>query len=120
MNKKSYLFLVVLLAIICLVSTVAAGPQVHKFSADFTFSPKQPTVGQPINFQASACGGTPDYTYKWDIAGTTLEGQAVTFTPTTTGPLTIVLTVTDSSTPPTPQTKTVTKTITVNPPHRNR
>lgn len=50
-------------------------------TGDFTWSPQYPVNGQTITFTASISGGTPPYTYTWEVkyegsgTGTTLTGN---------------------------------------------
>src|SRR5207247_970298 len=81
-------------------------------SASFTYSPSSPQVGQTVSFTGSASGGTSPYSYSWSFGdGSTGTGSSVTHTYASTGSFTIVLTVSDSSSPQ--QTTTSQQSITV-------
>jgi PKD repeat protein len=71
-----------------------------------------PTSGQiPVNvsFTGTGTGGTPPYTYNWNFGdGATSASQNPTHSYTTVGNYTATLTVTDSSSPPSTATSSVT------------
>ncbi len=77
-------------------SSSAPTPQ-QPLTADFSFSPLYPVVGQTVTFTASATGGTPSYTYGWDFGDLgTGTGSPVTHPYASTGTFTVTLVVTDS------------------------
>ena len=47
-------------------------------AADFSYAPASPTDAVPVAFTASASGGTPPYTFAWDLAGTAAQGETAT------------------------------------------
>jgi hypothetical protein len=83
---------------------------------NFTLSPPSPTAGQPATFTATVNGGTTPYTFSWNFGDSTPLGTTnpVTHTFATSGIFSVVLTITDSSTP-THQTVTVTHSVIVQP-----
>ena len=89
--------------------TVSALP----LTTDFAVSPTTVTPNSPVTFTATTSGGTSPYTYAWDFGdGTTGTGSPVDHTYSTTGPFTVVLTVTDANA----KTATATHTIGSAPP----
>lgn len=79
-------------------------------SASFTWSPASAAAGAPVTFTAEAAGGTPPYSFAWDLAGTPDEGAIATraFGP---GEWPIRLTVKDAA----GATALISKTLTVSP-----
>ena len=65
-------------------------------SAAFAWAPESPTDDAPIAFTASATGGTPPYTYAWDLCGAAASGDSVTET-LAPGSCVVTLTVADSA-----------------------
>lgn len=82
-------------------------------TADFVYSPTDPTVGQLVNFDARPSTPTPGRTltrWEWNFGdGATAEGERVSHAYAAARAYTVVLTVTDN----TGARKTVSKTVTV-------
>src|SRR3989449_1214367 len=77
-------------------------------AVDFTFTPASPSVGQSVNFTATATGGTVPYTFTWAFGdGSTASGRSVLHSYTAAGSFTAILTTSDSG----GQTSTVSKTV---------
>jgi PKD repeat protein len=75
----------------------ASSPSV---SASFTWSPTSPSIGQKVNFTASASGGTPPYTYGWNFGDNTTfssSNSTATHAYTVAGKYTVSLAVTDTT-----------------------
>ncbi len=69
-------------------------------SASFTWSPTSPSIGEKVNFTASASGGTPPYTYGWNFGDNTTfssGNSTATHTYTVAGKYTVSLVVTDTT-----------------------
>ena len=78
-------------------------------TANFSFTPSPPSVGNLAIFSGSASGGLPPYTFVWNFAdGTTGTGSSVSHTYNTAGNYSIVLTVTDAETVTTTGSQVVT------------
>lgn len=83
-------------------------------SASFTFSPSNPGPLTPIQFSATATGGTQPYTYSWDFGdGTTASGVTASHAYVLPGSYKVTLTVTDSNDQSTTSTTTVTVAVTL-------
>lgn len=79
-------------------------------SADFTFSPENPIVGESVAFSATASGGTEPYGYVWDFGdGGTGTGASTTHAYAAVDAFNVTLTVSDA----TGTTSAVTKPVTV-------
>ena len=90
-------------------------PQLQPLSASFTYSPASPSPGISVTFTATAGGGVPPYSFAWDFGdGTKGSGNPVAHSYSVQGTYTVNLTVKDSVFP-TPNTKTVTQSLTVSP-----
>jgi PKD repeat protein len=80
-------------------------PPPPTLGTSFTFSPMSPVAGSPATFSASVAGGTAPYNYCWtfgDVPGALCSlstSSTATKTYGTAGTYTVVLTVTDSSSP---------------------
>lgn len=48
--------------------------------ADFAASPARPTEADPVTFTASASGGTPPYSFSWDLDGDPAVGETASKT----------------------------------------
>ncbi len=69
-------------------------------SASFTYSPSSPQTGQTVSFTGSVSGGTPPYSYSWSFGdGSTGMGSSPQHTYSSTGTLTVALTVKDNGSP---------------------
>jgi len=68
-------------------------------TADFTFSPTQPVVGEAVTFTATESGGSMPYTYAWAFGdGATGSGTPIIgHTYASEGTFTVTLTVTDDA-----------------------
>ncbi|HEV2119762.1 MAG TPA: PKD domain-containing protein [Candidatus Bathyarchaeia archaeon] len=67
-------------------------------TTDFTASPTPIVANSPVTFTATTSGGTPAYTYSWTFGDTTTgTGNPAAHTYSTTGPFTVVETVTDAN-----------------------
>src|SRR6266550_3891933 len=85
---------------------------VPTLSASFTYSPSSPQTGQTVSFTGSASGGTSPYSYSWSFGdGSTGIGSSAKHTYSSTGTLTVVLTVKDNGLPQ--ETTTSQQSITV-------
>src|SRR6266568_217751 len=81
-------------------------------SASFTYSPSSPQTGQTISFTGSVSGGSPPYSYSWSFGdGSTGMGSSPQHTYSSTGTLTVALTVKDNGSPQ--QTTTSQQSLTV-------
>jgi len=81
-------------------------------SASFTYSPSSPQTGQTVSFTGSASGGSPPYSYSWSFGdGSTGMGSSPQHTYSSTGTLTVALTVKDNGSPQ--QTTTSQQSLTV-------
>lgn len=57
-----------------------------RLTADFTFSPTNPSAGEPVTFEGSATGGTPPYDHRWTFDdGGTDTGSTVSHTYSSAG-----------------------------------
>ncbi len=78
-------------------------PSPNALTADFTFSPSNPMVGQTVTFRALSVGGVAPYSYSWNFGdGSTGAGGSATHSYSSRPPgggYTVTLTVTDSATP---------------------
>lgn len=78
-------------------------PSPNALTADFTFSPSNPMVGQTVTFRALSVGGVAPYSYSWNFGdGSTGSGGSATHSYSSRPPgggYTVTLTVTDSATP---------------------
>src|SRR5436309_4162401 len=82
------------------------------FATGFTFPTSSPVVGQVVTFNATASGGTPSYSFSWNLGdGTSATGSTVTHAYSTSGTYTVTVTATDSG----GQTATASKTVSVAP-----
>src|SRR6266704_1516784 len=80
--------------------------------ASFTYSPSSPQIGQTVSFTGSASGGTSPYSYSWSFGdGSTGMGSSPQHTYSSTGTLTVALTVKDNGSPQ--QTTTSQQSLTV-------
>ena len=78
----------------------------------FTYSPSSPVVGQVVTFNATGSGGTPSYSFSWNLGdGTSASGSIVTHVYSTNGTYTVTVTARDSG----GQTATASKTVSVAP-----
>jgi len=76
------------------VETVAPAP----LTTRFTISPGSSIPGQPVNFTATASGGTGPYSYNWTFGdGSSATGQTLIHSFSTSGSYNVTLTVLDSS-----------------------
>ncbi|MDX1995819.1 MAG: PKD domain-containing protein [bacterium] len=74
---------------------VTGTPPTEPLNVSFTATENQPLT---FDFQATAAGGTPPYTFAWDFGdGQTGEGETTSHTYTQGGTFTVNLTVTDST-----------------------
>src|SRR5256885_3257625 len=81
-------------------------------SASFTYSPSSPQRGQAVSFTGSVSGGSPPYSYSWSFGdGSTGMGSSPQHTYSSTGTLTVALTVKDNGSPQ--QTATSQQSLTV-------
>lgn len=53
-------------------------PSNTPLSADFTWTPSFPEPGSVVTFTATASGGTPPFSYAWNLDGSAASGQTVT------------------------------------------
>jgi len=91
---------------------IQAVPQPPTLSADFTFTPASPEVGEAVAFAAAASGGTPAYEYAWDFGDGVLGvGLSASHAYATAGTYNVTLTVTDAQ----PVAVTVVHAVTVRP-----
>src|SRR5216117_2194047 len=80
--------------------------------ASFTYSPSFPQTGQTVSFTGSVSGGSPPYSYSWSFGdGSTGMGSSPQHTYSSTGTLTVALTVKDNGSPQ--QTTTSQQTLTI-------
>src|SRR6266571_1335687 len=80
--------------------------------ASFTYSPSFPQTGQTVSFTSSVSGGSPPYSYSWSLGdGSTGMGSSPQHTYSSTGTLTVALTVKDNGSPQ--QTTTSQQSLTV-------
>ena len=80
--------------------------------ASFTYSPSFPQTGQTVSFTSSVSGGSPPYSYSWSFGdGSTGMGSSPQHTYSSTGTLTVALTVKDNGSPQ--QTTTSQQSLTV-------
>jgi PKD repeat protein len=87
--------------------------QSSSLTAAFSYSPTSPTVGQTVTFTGTASGGTGPYSFSWNFGdGSTVSGSSAPHSYSAQGTYTVSLTVKDSASP-TPNTKTVTQSLTV-------
>lgn len=69
------------------VTVIVELPQLPEITADFSYTPSQPSTKEPVLFDASASRPTTpvspsiklQWEYIWDIAGTSLKGQQVEY-----------------------------------------
>src|SRR6184192_3691220 len=81
-------------------------------SASFTYGPSFPQTGQTVSFTGSVSGGSPPYSYSWSFGdGSTGIGSSAQHTYSSTGTLTVALTVKDNGSPQ--QTATSQQSLTV-------
>lgn len=86
-------------------------------AASFSYSPSSPQIGQTVTFTASASGGTPGYVFSWNFGdSSTGTGATVTHSYTAAGSFTVLLTVSDSGSPPQVATAQQPVTVTNTPP----
>ena len=87
------------LQLVTVTKTVTVSPQPPPpITADFTFTPTSPVAGAPVNFFATASGGTPPYAFVWSFGdGVGGSGQNPTHVYTAAGTYTVALTVTDAA-----------------------
>ena len=75
---------------------IGTPPTPPPLSANFTFAPTSPAVGEAVSFSAAAAGGVPPYAYAWNFGdGFTAGGAAASHAYASDGPFTVNLTVTD-------------------------
>src|SRR6266540_461551 len=80
--------------------------------ASFTYNPSSPQTGQTVSFTGSVSGGSPPYSYSWSFGdGSTGMGSSPQHTYSSTGTLTVALTVKDNGSPQ--QTTTSQQSLTV-------
>src|SRR5947199_2044334 len=80
--------------------------------ASFTYNPSSPQTGQTVSFTGSVSGGSPPYSYSWSFGdGSTGMGSSPQHTYSSTGTLTVALTVKDNGPPQ--QTATSQQSLTV-------
>src|SRR6266568_1705573 len=80
-------------------NTVTVVVAAQPLTADFTFSPTSPLIGQSVTFTATASGGTSPYTFTWTFGDTsTGTGNPVSHSYATKGTFTVTLTVKDANT----------------------
>jgi PKD repeat protein len=73
-------------------------PPPAPLSADFSFAPPSPGIGQPVGFSGVAGGGYPPYSYSWSFGdGGTGVGANVSHTYAAAGNETVTLSVLDVS-----------------------
>ena len=79
-------------------STGAAALVVHPRPApSISFGPAQPVAGGNVTFVATVAGGTPPFTFGWNLGdGTTRSGSVVAHAYASSGSYSVNLTVTDS------------------------
>jgi len=66
-------------------------------SVDFTISPTDPVVGQPVAFSATVAGSVPPYSFHWDFGdASSASGADVFHTYAAAGTYTVTLTASDS------------------------
>src|SRR6266704_769976 len=104
-----------------LTSNAASAPPMTEFFgtsppptllASFTYSPSFPQTGQTVSFTSSVSGGSPPYSYSWSFGdGSTGMGSSPQHTYSSTGTLTVALTVKDNGSPQ--QTTTSQQSLTV-------
>jgi PKD repeat protein len=67
-------------------------------SADFTFNPSSPTVGQSVTFTPNVAGGTTPYSYAWNFGdGTSSTSASPSHAYNASGTFTVKLNVTDAN-----------------------
>jgi aryl-phospho-beta-D-glucosidase BglC (GH1 family) len=72
--------------------------QQQTLTGSFSLTPTTPQAGQQVTFSATASGGTPPYTYSWNLGdGATGSGQTTIHTYASAGTYNATLTITDSS-----------------------
>src|SRR5438094_7840303 len=80
--------------------------------ASFTYSPSFPQTGQTVSFTGLVSGGSPPYSYSWSFGdGSTGMGSSPRHTYSSSGTLTVALTVKDNGS--TQQTTTSQQSLTV-------
>jgi len=86
-------------------------------TASFSYSPSSPQKGQQITFAASASGGTPAYSFRWNFGdSSTGTGASVTHTYSSAGTFVVILTVRDNGAPQQTATSQQSVTVTNSPP----
>jgi chitodextrinase len=78
--------------------TIGGSGEPPPLSADFTFTPSNPYVGQTVTFTGIASGGTSPYSYSWTFGdGATGTGITISHSYSSTGLFTALVTVTDGA-----------------------
>ncbi len=66
-------------------------------TSSFSYSPSAPTIAQPVTFTANAGGGSPPYSFSWNLGdGSTGTGSPISHSYSSPGSFTVSLTVTDA------------------------